>query len=120
MSDIAGDAHCTRAAVNVGQFDDAHMWIEAVEAGSAADTVDHGSLDAQLVALREVHAFKTGDVATALEAARRRKQTDSKTMLSDSGGAAAERPSGDHMTDWISGLPPDPETEGDYAALSDN
>ena len=57
--------------MNVGQFDDAHMWIEAVEAGSAADTVDHGSLGAQLVALREVHAFKTGDVAAALEAARR-------------------------------------------------
>ena len=58
-------------ALNVGQFDDAHMWIEAVEAGSAADTVDHGSLGAQLVALREVHAFKTGDLAAALEAARR-------------------------------------------------
>jgi len=58
-------------ALNVGQFDDAHMWIEAFEAASAADTVNHGSLSAQLVALREVHAFKTGDVAAALEAARR-------------------------------------------------
>jgi LuxR family maltose regulon positive regulatory protein len=58
-------------ALNVGQFDDAHMWIEAVEARSAVDTVDHGSLDAQLVALREVHAFKTGDLTAALEAARR-------------------------------------------------
>jgi LuxR family transcriptional regulator, maltose regulon positive regulatory protein len=58
-------------ALNVGQFDDAHLWIEAVEAGSAADTVDHGGFGAQLVALREVHAFKTGDVAAALEAARR-------------------------------------------------
>ena len=56
-------------ALNSGQFDDAHFWIEAVEA--AADTLDHGSLGAQLVALREVHAFKTGDVAAALEAARR-------------------------------------------------
>jgi LuxR family maltose regulon positive regulatory protein len=56
-------------ALNVGQFDDAHLWIEAFEAGSA-DT-DDGSLDAQLIALREVHAFKTGDVAAALEAARR-------------------------------------------------
>ena len=56
---------------NVGRFDDAHMVIEVVEAGSAADTVDHGSLGAQLVALREVYAFKTGDVAAALEAARR-------------------------------------------------
>ena len=58
-------------ALNVGRFDDAHMWIEALEAGSAADTVDQGSLGAQLVALREVHAFKTGDLAAALEAARR-------------------------------------------------
>ena len=46
------------------------MWIEAIEAASAADTVDHGSLGAELVALREVHAFKTGDLAAALEAAR--------------------------------------------------
>src|SRR6201997_3445403 len=63
-------------ALNLGQFDDAHMWIEAVEAASAADTVDHGSLGAQLVALREVHAFKTGDVAVALEAARRANTLD--------------------------------------------
>jgi len=58
-------------ALNTGQFDDAHMWIEAVKAGTATDTAVHGSLDAQLVALREVHAFKTGDLAAALEAARR-------------------------------------------------
>ena len=58
-------------ALNVGRFDDAQLWIEVIEAGSAADTVDHGSLGAQLVALREVYAFKTGDVAAALEAARR-------------------------------------------------
>ena len=66
-------------ALNVGQFDDAHMWIEAVEAGSAADTVDHGSLGAQLVALREVHSFKTGDVAAALETARRAIPSTSTT-----------------------------------------
>jgi LuxR family maltose regulon positive regulatory protein len=47
------------------------VWIEAVEAASAAGTADHGSIGAQLVALREVHAFKTGDVAAALERARR-------------------------------------------------
>jgi len=40
------------------------------------ETVDHGSLGAQLVALREVHAFKTGDVAAALEAARRAMTLD--------------------------------------------
>jgi LuxR family maltose regulon positive regulatory protein len=57
-------------ALTVGQFDDARLWIEAVEAGSAVDTADHCSLGAQLVALREVHAFMTGDVAAALETAR--------------------------------------------------
>jgi ATP/maltotriose-dependent transcriptional regulator MalT len=58
-------------ALNVGQFDDAHMWIEAVEAASAADTGEDGTLGAELVALRAVHAFMTGDIAAALEAARR-------------------------------------------------
>jgi LuxR family transcriptional regulator, maltose regulon positive regulatory protein len=55
-------------ALNVGQFDDARVWIETIEA--AADTIDHSGLGAELVALREVHAFKTGDLAAALEAAR--------------------------------------------------
>ncbi|MGY4651319.1 LuxR C-terminal-related transcriptional regulator [Mycobacterium sp. URHB0021] len=68
-------------ALNVGQFDDALMWIEAVEAGPAADTLDHGSLDAQLVALREVHAFKTGDLDAALEAARRAMTLDFNDAL---------------------------------------
>jgi LuxR family maltose regulon positive regulatory protein len=59
-------------ALSVGQFDDAHIWIDAVEAGLAVpDTLDHGVLEAELVALREVHAFKTGDLDAALEAARR-------------------------------------------------
>jgi LuxR family maltose regulon positive regulatory protein len=65
--------------LNVGQFDEAHMWIEAVEA--ASDAVNHGSLGAQLVALREVHAFKTGDVAAALEAARRAITLDFEDAL---------------------------------------
>ncbi len=61
-------------ALTLGRFDEARSWIEAVEAveaGSASDTVDNGSLGAQLVALREVYAFKKGDVTNALEAARR-------------------------------------------------
>lgn len=57
-------------ALTVGQFDDADDWIDALEVGSADQTVDNRGLDAQLVALREVHAFMTGDVAAALEAAR--------------------------------------------------
>jgi LuxR family maltose regulon positive regulatory protein len=58
-------------ALNVGRFDDARCWIQVVAAGCAADTVDDGSIGAQLVALREVYAFKTGDVSAALQAARR-------------------------------------------------
>jgi LuxR family maltose regulon positive regulatory protein len=68
-------------ALNVGQFEDAQMWIEAIEAESAADPVDHGSLGAELVALREVHAFKTGDVATALEAGSRAMALDFDNAL---------------------------------------
>jgi LuxR family transcriptional regulator, maltose regulon positive regulatory protein len=63
-------------ALNVGRFDDAHRWIEALEASSAVDTVDQGGLDAQLVALREVHAFKTGDLLAALAAAGRAMTLD--------------------------------------------
>jgi LuxR family maltose regulon positive regulatory protein len=57
-------------ALNLGRFDDARMWVEAVEAGLAGDTISHGGLGDEFVALREVYAFKTGDVATALEVAR--------------------------------------------------
>jgi LuxR family maltose regulon positive regulatory protein len=63
-------------ALTVGRFDDAHSWIDALEAGSAADSAESGGLDAELVALREVHAFMTGDVAAALEAARRATTLD--------------------------------------------
>lgn len=58
-------------ALTVNQFDDARSWIETVEAGSAAADMEYPSLDAQLVALRETHAFKTGDLAAALQAAGR-------------------------------------------------
>jgi LuxR family maltose regulon positive regulatory protein len=56
-------------ALNVGQLDEAASWIEAVEAGSAADTADGGSIGAQVVVLRAFHSFKAGDVAAALETA---------------------------------------------------
>jgi LuxR family maltose regulon positive regulatory protein len=58
-------------ALNVGAFEDALFWIEAVETRWAADTVAHGNFGAQLVVLREVHAFKVGNVTAVLEAARR-------------------------------------------------
>ncbi|WP_457149164.1 LuxR C-terminal-related transcriptional regulator [Mycobacterium sp. URHB0021] len=54
-------------ALDVGRFDDAHLWIETVQA--AADTVDDGGPAVDLVALREVYAFKTGDLAAALQTA---------------------------------------------------
>lgn len=57
-------------ALNVGRFEEARMWIEAVEAALAAGGSSQGSMRDQLVALREVYAFKTGDVATALDVAR--------------------------------------------------
>jgi LuxR family maltose regulon positive regulatory protein len=56
-------------ALNVGQFDEAHDWIEAIEASCAAGTAEHGSLAAQLVALREIHAFKMGQIAAVRKAA---------------------------------------------------
>jgi LuxR family transcriptional regulator, maltose regulon positive regulatory protein len=58
-------------ALSVGQLDDAAEWIEAVETRSAADTAAGGAISAQVVVLRAVHSFKTGEVAAALETARR-------------------------------------------------
>jgi LuxR family transcriptional regulator, maltose regulon positive regulatory protein len=54
-------------ALNTGQFDDARVWIETLEARLAARTPDHGSTDAQLAALRGIYSFKTGDITVALE-----------------------------------------------------
>jgi LuxR family maltose regulon positive regulatory protein len=56
-------------ALSRGRLDDAAQWIETVEARSAAD--DDGAISAQVVVLRAVHSFKTGDVAAALQTARR-------------------------------------------------
>jgi LuxR family transcriptional regulator, maltose regulon positive regulatory protein len=58
-------------AMNVGRFDNAHSCIETLEARLADGSADHYSLGAQLVALREVHAWKTGDISRALAVARR-------------------------------------------------
>lgn len=56
-------------ALSLGQLDEAAEWIEAVETRSAA--ADDGAISAQVVVLRAVHSFKTGDVAAALQTARR-------------------------------------------------
>ncbi|MGV0786022.1 LuxR C-terminal-related transcriptional regulator [Mycolicibacterium sp. XJ2] len=63
-------------ALTVGRFDDADSWIDMVEVGSASDSAENGGHEAQLVALRGTHAFMTGDVPTALEAARRASTLD--------------------------------------------
>jgi LuxR family maltose regulon positive regulatory protein len=57
-------------ALNVGQFDDARYWIQMMEAGIAA-VADHVTLCAQLVTLRQIHAFKLGQVGAVLQAADR-------------------------------------------------
>lgn len=58
-------------ALTAGRFDEAQSWIDMVEAGYASDSAESGGHEVQLVALRGAHAFMTGDVPTALEAARR-------------------------------------------------
>ncbi|OBA59506.1 helix-turn-helix transcriptional regulator [Mycobacterium sp. 1100029.7] len=58
-------------ALSVGQLDDAAEWIEAVETLLPADSADGGAVGAQAVVLRAVHSFKTAEIATALETARR-------------------------------------------------
>jgi LuxR family maltose regulon positive regulatory protein len=63
-------------ALNVGQLDDARSWIDAIASESDSRTMDDGSLEAQLVVLRAFYCFKTGDVVTALEQARRAVNLD--------------------------------------------
>jgi LuxR family transcriptional regulator, maltose regulon positive regulatory protein len=58
-------------ALSVGQLDDAAEWIQAIEAGHPADSADGDVISGQVVVLRAVHSFKTGEVAAALETARR-------------------------------------------------
>ena len=61
-------------ALSTGAFDDARAWIEVVGT-RCAEGGDDG-LDAQRVALREVYAFKTGDLPGALAQARRAVDLD--------------------------------------------
>jgi LuxR family transcriptional regulator, maltose regulon positive regulatory protein len=55
-------------SLSVGQLDDAADWIDAVENGSPGD---RDGISAQVIVLRAVHSFKTAQIATALETARR-------------------------------------------------
>ncbi|WP_234816326.1 LuxR C-terminal-related transcriptional regulator [Mycolicibacterium agri] len=58
-------------ALNLGEFETARSWIEMVESTGADDTVQSDCISIQLMALRLVYAFKTGDANTAVELARR-------------------------------------------------
>jgi LuxR family maltose regulon positive regulatory protein len=58
-------------ALGTGHFDDAIHWIEAVQAVRVGGTTDVDNVDAKLVVLRALHRFKCGDLAAALDTARR-------------------------------------------------
>jgi LuxR family maltose regulon positive regulatory protein len=58
-------------ALNSGHLDDADGCIEAVQAGGAGGTTDSDIIGAQVVVLRAVHYFRSGDLAAAVDTARR-------------------------------------------------
>jgi LuxR family maltose regulon positive regulatory protein len=58
-------------ALNSGHLDDADGWIEAAQAGGAGGTTDVDIIGAQVVVLRAVHRFRSGDLPSALDTARR-------------------------------------------------
>ena len=72
---VSGDPRLSVArawiALDSGHLDEAGAWIEAVEATLPTDTTDVDTLGAQVVVLRAVHRFKSGDLAGALDTAAR-------------------------------------------------
>jgi LuxR family transcriptional regulator, maltose regulon positive regulatory protein len=72
---VSGDPRLSVArawiALDSGHLDDAGAWIEAVQATLPTDTTDVDTIGAQVVVLRAVHRFKSGDVAGALDTAQR-------------------------------------------------
>jgi LuxR family maltose regulon positive regulatory protein len=58
-------------ALDSGHLDDARGWIEAVQAARAGGTTDVDNIGAKVVVLRAVHRFRSGDLAAALDTARR-------------------------------------------------
>jgi LuxR family maltose regulon positive regulatory protein len=58
-------------AVNEGRVNEAAGWIDAIEARADADAAAGGTIAAQAVILRAIHAFKIGDITTSRETARR-------------------------------------------------
>ncbi len=72
---VSGDPRLSLArawvALDSGHLDDAGGWIETVQATRAGHTTDVDNIGAQVVVLRAVHRFKSGDLAAALDTARR-------------------------------------------------
>ena len=72
---VSGDPRLSVArawiALDSGHLDEAGAWIEEVEATLPTDTTDVDTLGAQVVVLRAVHRFKSGDLAGALDTAQR-------------------------------------------------
>jgi LuxR family transcriptional regulator, maltose regulon positive regulatory protein len=63
-------------ALGWGRVDAAGRWINAVQAARADGTADADNIDAKLVVLRALHHFKSGDLAAALDTARRATSLD--------------------------------------------
>jgi len=63
-------------AVNEGRVNEAAGWIDAIEARADADGTAGGTIAAQALVLRAIHAFKIGDITTSRETARRATELD--------------------------------------------
>jgi LuxR family transcriptional regulator, maltose regulon positive regulatory protein len=61
----------TWIALDRGQLQDAGRWIETAKTGLTAGYAAPGSIEAEIAVLRAVQRFKIGDVAEAVEVARR-------------------------------------------------
>ncbi len=58
-------------ALDSGHLDEAGCWIQAVQAACAGGTTDVDNIGAKVVVLRAVHRFRSGDLPSALDTARR-------------------------------------------------
>ena len=58
-------------ALDSGHLDDAGSWIEAVQAAREGGSPDVDNIGAKVVVLRAVHRFRSGDLPSALDTARR-------------------------------------------------
>jgi LuxR family maltose regulon positive regulatory protein len=63
-------------ALDSGHLDDAGDWIEAVQAARASGITDVDNIGEKVVVLRAVHRFRSGDLAAALDTARRAVSID--------------------------------------------